>query len=65
MGRVDGKTGVEMEALTAVALACLTIYDMAKAVDRGMRITDIALQSKAGGRSGDWRADERDESGPA
>ena len=54
--RVEGKTGVEMEALTAVAVACLTIYDMAKAVDRGMRITDIALQSKAGGRSGDWRA---------
>ncbi len=63
--RVDGKTGVEMEALTAVALACLTIYDMAKAVDRGMRITDIALKSKSGGRSGDWRADERGESGPA
>ena len=56
--RVDGKTGVEMEALTAVSLACLTIYDMAKAVDRGMRITDIALQAKAGGRSGDWRADD-------
>jgi len=54
--RVDGKTGVEMEALTAVAVACLTIYDMAKAVDRGMRITDIALQAKSGGRSGDWRA---------
>ncbi len=60
--RVDGKTGVEMEALTAVSLACLTIYDMAKAVDRGMRITDIRLESKAGGRSGDWRADN---SGPA
>ncbi|MDH3195983.1 MAG: cyclic pyranopterin monophosphate synthase MoaC, partial [Hyphomicrobiales bacterium] len=54
--KVDGKTGVEMEALTAVAVACLTIYDMAKAVDRGMRITDIALQAKSGGRSGDWRA---------
>ncbi len=54
--RVDGKTGVEMEALTAVSIACLTIYDMAKAVDRGMRITDIRLQSKSGGRSGDWRA---------
>ena len=54
--RVDGKTGVEMEALTAVSLACLTIYDMAKAVDRGMRITDITLEAKAGGRSGDWRA---------
>ena len=57
--RVEGKTGVEMEALTAVALACLTIYDMAKAVDRGMRITDIALQAKSGGRSGDWRATDR------
>jgi len=54
--RVDGKTGVEMEALTAVSVACLTIYDMAKAVDRGMRITDIRLESKAGGRSGDWRS---------
>ena len=63
--KVEGKTGVEMEALTAVALACLTIYDMAKAVDRGMRITDIALQSKAGGRSGDWQADDNTETGPA
>jgi len=54
--KVDGKTGVEMEALTAVAVACLTIYDMAKAVDRGMRITEIALEAKSGGRSGDWRA---------
>lgn len=63
--RVEGKTGVEMEALTAAAIACLTIYDMAKAVDRGMRITDIALQSKSGGRSGDWRAADTDEPGPA
>ena len=66
--RVDGKTGVEMEALTAVSLACLTIYDMAKAVDRGMRITDITLKAKAGGRSGDWHAPDtgdNDESGPA
>ena len=66
--RVDGKTGVEMEALTAVSLACLTIYDMAKAVDRGMRITDIRLEEKSGGRSGDWRAPDtgdNDESGPA
>ena len=45
-----------MEALTAVSVACLTIYDMAKAVDRGMRITDIRLDEKTGGRSGDWRA---------
>jgi cyclic pyranopterin phosphate synthase len=55
--RLDGRTGVEMEALTAVSVACLTIYDMAKAADRGMRITDIRLEAKAGGRSGDWRAD--------
>ena len=54
--RVDGKTGVEMEALTAVSLACLTIYDMAKAVDRSMRIEGIRVLSKSGGRSGDWRA---------
>ncbi|WP_026381916.1 cyclic pyranopterin monophosphate synthase MoaC [Afifella pfennigii] len=52
-----GRTGVEMEALTAVSVACLTIYDMAKAVDRGMRIIDIRLLAKSGGRSGDWRAD--------
>lgn len=54
--RVSGKTGVEMEALTAVAVAGLTIYDMAKAVDRGMHLTDVRLVSKSGGRSGDWRA---------
>ena len=54
--RLDGKTGVEMEALTAVSVACLTIYDMAKAADRGMRITDIQLAAKSGGRSGEWRA---------
>jgi cyclic pyranopterin monophosphate synthase len=54
--KLDGKTGVEMEALTAVSVACLTIYDMAKAVDRGMRITEIRLEEKTGGRSGDWRA---------
>jgi cyclic pyranopterin phosphate synthase len=46
-----------MEALTAVSVACLTIYDMAKAVDRAMRITDIRLEAKAGGRSGAWPAD--------
>jgi len=55
--RVMGKTGVEMEALTAVSVAALTIYDMAKAVDKGMRITDIRLTSKSGGRSGDYHAD--------
>ena len=52
----DGKTGVEMEALTAVSVALLTIYDMAKAMDRGMTITGIRLLEKAGGKSGDWRA---------
>lgn len=52
--RVSGKTGVEMEALTAVTVAGLTIYDMAKAVDREMRLTDVRLVSKSGGRSGDW-----------
>ncbi|MHB1514719.1 MAG: cyclic pyranopterin monophosphate synthase MoaC [Acidiferrobacteraceae bacterium] len=50
-----GKTGVEMEALTAVEIALLTVYDMCKSVDRGMTITDIALVSKSGGRSGDWQ----------
>ncbi|MYZ47716.1 cyclic pyranopterin monophosphate synthase MoaC [Propylenella binzhouense] len=56
--RVDGKTGVEMEALTAVSVACLTIYDMAKAVDRGMVIEAIRVEEKSGGRSGDWRRPE-------
>jgi len=54
--KVAERTGVEMEALTAVSVACLTIYDMAKAVDRGMVITDIRVLEKSGGRSGDWRA---------
>jgi len=54
--KVADRTGVEMEALTAVSVACLTIYDMAKAVDRGMRIGEIALVEKRGGRSGAWRA---------
>lgn len=52
-----GKTGVEMEALTAVSVAALTIYDMAKAVDRGMRIQNIRLLEKHGGKSGDYVAD--------
>jgi cyclic pyranopterin monophosphate synthase len=56
---VAEKTGVEMEALTAVSVACLTVYDMAKAVDRGMVITDIRLVEKRGGRSGTWRAKAR------
>ena len=51
----DGKTGVEMEALTAVQVALLTIYDMCKAVDRGMLITDIGLWQKSGGKSGNWQ----------
>lgn len=54
--RVTGQTGVEMEALTAVAVAALTVYDMCKAVDRGMRITDLHLVHKDGGRSGEYRA---------
>jgi cyclic pyranopterin phosphate synthase len=55
--KVNGRTGVEMEALTAVSVACLTIYDMAKAIDRGMAITGIRLLEKTGGRSGVWRAE--------
>jgi cyclic pyranopterin phosphate synthase len=54
--KVDGKTGVEMEALTAVTVSLLTIYDMCKALDRGMEISEIRLKSKAGGRSGTWTA---------
>jgi cyclic pyranopterin monophosphate synthase len=54
--KVTSSTGVEMEALTAVSVACLTIYDMAKAVDRGMRIEGIRLLEKRGGKSGDYRA---------
>lgn len=55
--RCTGKTGVEMEALTAVSAALLTIYDMAKAIDKGMQIGDIRLLAKSGGKSGDWRAE--------
>lgn len=55
--KVAERTGVEMEALTAVSVACLTIYDMAKAVDRGMTIGAIRLIEKTGGRSGDWHSD--------
>jgi cyclic pyranopterin phosphate synthase len=54
--RVSGQTGVEMEALTAVSVACLTIYDMAKAVDRGMEITTVRLLEKSGGKSGHWKS---------
>ncbi|GJE28866.1 cyclic pyranopterin monophosphate synthase MoaC [Methylobacterium organophilum] len=56
--KVTGQTGVEMEALTAVSVACLTIYDMVKAADRGMRIEGIHLVSKEGGKSGTWRVGE-------
>lgn len=55
--RLSGQTGVEMEALTAVSVACLTLYDMVKAADRGMRIEGIRLLEKDGGKSGSWRAD--------
>lgn len=58
VAETDGKTGVEMEALTAVAVAALTIYDMCKAVDRGMVISDIRLLSKEGGASGTWTRKE-------
>jgi len=56
--RVTGRTGVEMEALTAVSAAALTIYDMAKAVDRGMVISDIRLMKKSGGKSGTYEREE-------
>ncbi len=56
--KVVGRTGVEMEALTAVSIACLTIYDMLKAADRSMRIEAIALVRKSGGKSGDYSRDE-------
>jgi cyclic pyranopterin phosphate synthase len=56
--RLTGKTGVEMEALTAVSVAALTIYDMAKAVDRGMIIGDVRVVEKTGGKSGDWRLED-------
>ena len=53
--RCTGRTGVEMEAMTAVSVACLTIYDMLKSIDRGMVIEAIELVTKSGGKSGDWR----------
>ncbi len=55
--KVEGKTGVEMEALTACSVACLTLYDMVKAVDRGMKITDLRLVEKLGGKSGHFQAE--------
>jgi len=57
--KLSGRTGVEMEALTAVSVACLTVYDMVKAVERGMRIEGIRLLEKRGGRSGHYRARDR------
>jgi cyclic pyranopterin phosphate synthase len=59
--KTRGPTGVEMEALTAVSVACLTIYDMAKSVDRAMRIEGVRLLEKSGGKSGAWRAAPRGE----
>jgi cyclic pyranopterin phosphate synthase len=58
--KVTGKTGVEMEALTAVTAAALTVYDMCKAVDRGMVISDVRLLEKRGGRSGTWQRKRRE-----
>lgn len=58
LAKAMGKTGVEMEALTAVAVACLTVYDMVKGIDRGMTIEDVRLVSKTGGTRGDWRRTE-------
>ena len=58
IARISAKTGVEMEALTAVAVAGLTIYDMCKAIDKGMTIEGIRLLKKTGGKSGDWKAQQ-------
>ena len=58
--KAHDRTGVEMEALTAVTVAALTIYDMCKAIDRGMRVTDVQLESKSGGRSGHWQRSPTD-----
>ena len=58
--RVSGKTGVEMEALTAASIAALTLYDMCKSVDRGMSVRQVALWHKAGGASGEWRREGPD-----
>ena len=55
--KVRGRTGVEMEALTAASIAALTIYDMCKAIDRGMAVTDLRLLHKSGGKSGTWEAE--------
>ena len=55
--RTVGQTGVEMEAMTAVAVAALTVYDMVKGIERGVTVERVALLEKSGGRSGDWRSD--------
>jgi cyclic pyranopterin phosphate synthase len=55
VAKAVARTGVEMEALTAVSVACLTVYDMAKSADRGMEIVEVRLVEKTGGKSGDWR----------
>lgn len=60
LAKLTGKTGVEMEALTAVSVTCLTIYDMAKALDKDMVIGEIRLEEKLGGKSGHWKRGERD-----
>jgi cyclic pyranopterin monophosphate synthase len=57
--KVTGQTGVEMEALTAVSVACLTVYDMVKAIEKGMRIEGIRLLEKTGGKSGTWRSEDQ------
>jgi cyclic pyranopterin monophosphate synthase len=59
----EGKTGVEMEALTAVSISALTIYDMCKAIDKMMVISEIRLESKTGGKSGDFKREQADEAG--
>ena len=64
LAAVNGQTGVEMEALTACSVACLTIYDMAKAVDRGMEIVNIHLIEKKGGKSGHWKLHQDSNDGP-
>jgi cyclic pyranopterin phosphate synthase len=56
----NAQTGVEMEALTAVSIAALTVYDMCKALDKGIRITDVRLESKTGGKSGDYQREDSD-----
>jgi cyclic pyranopterin monophosphate synthase len=56
----NGPTGVEMEALTAVSIAALTLYDMCKAIDRSMTITNVRLEKKSGGRSGDWSRESKE-----